>query len=244
MPSTHVIDTTAEGDHASAAPVSGRAVPAWLTRTQVYRRLPLSVRGDLDEAILHRPAGCSTLEAVYEKFDLAKRYGVSLASLKTYAARLDRLVRPAAASQVVAAVLGCLPADHRDRLVAGTQVMLLSKVVHALTREEQEEEAAPLSIADLGRLAGVLRSVTAANRANTGARSDGKRRASKSGCEPDLPPGTDQDTLAEAVRMLYGLPWPLPARDTSGGGADLSRGREELRIEKGAPGREDGFQFR
>ena len=197
---------------------TGQAVqtplPEWLTRSSVYKKVPDAVRGRLDEAILLRPAKCVTLEQIADKFELADRYGISGSVLRSYACKLEQFVRPAAASQLMAGVLGCLPEEYRQRLVAGGQVLLLSRVVQALSAEGGAE----LSVAELAKLASVLSAVGGRTRLPAArAKVSSKARTSLAGestqepasGEPDPKPSIgDSAKLAEAVRMLYGLPWP------------------------------------
>lgn len=177
--------------------------PSWLTRSPVYRKVPVAVRGRLDAAILLRPADCPTLEAIAQKFDLEGRYGISPDSLANYARKLEQFVRPAMTSQVMAGVLGCLPASYRRQLVAGGQVMLLSKVVQALADDERE---AALSVADLAKLAAVLAAVSVSGplkpppAGSTRAGHKGRRNVLAGGAAIE-----DPTQLAEAVKMVYGL---------------------------------------
>jgi hypothetical protein len=174
--------------------------------------VPTDVRLRLDRALLRRPAGAASLEAVAARFHLQEEYGVGPTALRTYARRLDDMVRPVLTSQLLAAALGCLPRDFRDRLIAGSEVVLLSRLVQALTAEEAE----PLSVADLGRLATILSGL--ARRAGShgpGRRTPGDRRAGtglragdvlRDGIDDaSLAPGDPPPRLAEAVKMLYGI---------------------------------------
>jgi hypothetical protein len=180
-------------------------LPAWLTRSSVYKKVPVAVRGRVDEAILLRPAKCATLEQIAEKFELAGRYGISHSALRSYARKLEQFVRPAVASQLMAGVLGCLPEGYRQRLVAGGQVLLLSRVVQALSAEGGAE----LSVAELAKLASVLSAVGSRSRSPAaGAKAAPHTRSSSAGEVDPKPPTGDPAKLAEAVRMLYGLPWP------------------------------------
>ncbi len=188
-------------------PESG--IPAWLARSGVYRRIPVTVRGRLDAAILLRPKDCPTLEAIADKFKLAERYGISRAALRTYAGKLEQLVRPMAASQVLAGVLGCLPASYRRKLAAGSEVMLLSRLVKTLN----DEKTSTLAVADLAKLAVLLKTVRYPYRKST----TPKRRHNRSPRDsvnpsPDSAVG-DSEQMAEAVRTLYGLSWP-PGKQT------------------------------
>jgi len=196
-----------EGPSGEGTPVgegTGRTPPpSWLTRSRVYQQVPVAVRGRLDAAILLRPADCPTLEAIARKFDLEGRYGVSLGSLAGYAEKLEQLVRPAMMSQVMAGVLGCLPASYRHQLVAGGQVMLLSRVVQALADDEREEA---LSVADLAKLAAVLAAVSGSRPTKSSAGGSGK--AAHKSARNVLAGGAaieDANQLNEAVKMVYGL---------------------------------------
>jgi hypothetical protein len=169
----------------------------------VYRKVPVAVRARLDAAILLRPADCPTLEAIARKFDLGGRYGISPDSLANYAHKLEQFVRPAMTSQVMAGMLGCLPARYRRQLVAGGQVMLLSKVVQALADDERE---AALSVADLAKLAAVLAAMSGAGGSKSYAAKAGG--AARRGPRNVLAGGAaieDPTQLAEAVKMVYGL---------------------------------------
>lgn len=186
-------------------------LPEVLRRSAVCRKVPLTVRGPLDQAILLRPADCPTLEAIAARFELQARYGVSLAALRSYARKLEQLVRPAAASELLAGVVGCLPEDYRHRLVAGSQVLLLSRVIQALAGETGSQ----LTVAELARLAAILGGMAGERHAPSDSRS--RRRQPRPPSSPssptasdDTPPATgNPHRLAEAVRTLYGLPWPI-----------------------------------
>lgn len=180
-------------------------IPAWLARSGVYRRMPVTVRGRLDAAILLRPKDCPTLEAIAEKFKLAERYGISRAALRTYAGKLEQLVRPMAASQVLAGVLGCLPASYRRKLAAGSEVMLLSRLVKTL----HDEQSSTLAVADLAKLAVLLKTMRPPHRKNTTPK---RRRNGLPRDSANPPPNSevfDSEQMAEAVRTLYGLSWPI-----------------------------------
>jgi len=182
-------------------------VPSWFTRSAVYRKVPASVRCRLDAAILLRPPGCETLEAINSKYKLSVRYGVSLRALGRYARNLERLVRPAVASQVMAGVLGCLPAHFRRRLFDGSLVLLLSRVNQVLN----DEEGPRLSVSELAKLADVLKDLAHC-------RSDPAGRPSRRGAKGGRAARAgeaDPSKLAEAVRALYGLSWP-PQEDRDG----------------------------
>ena len=193
------------------------SLPEWLTRSSVYKKVPVGVRGRLDEAILLRPAECATLDQIAEKFELAERFGISGTALRSYARKLEQYVRPAAASQLMAGVLGCLPEGYQQRLLAGSQVLLLSRVVKSLSAEGGGE----LSVAELAKLASVLSAMGGRSRVPTAHSKSSRPPASGSKTirgmhsstsdegEPDLSAATGNPTkLAEAVRMLYGLSWP------------------------------------
>ena len=184
--------------------IDSTEVPAWLQRSLVYKRLPPAVRAQLDEAILLRPAEHATLEAIAKRFQLAERYQISLPVLSAYARKLEEFVRPAMTSQVIAALLGCLPNRYRRQLVAGTQVLLLSRVVQALTADKNKA----LPVADLGKLASIL-SAFAGRNAGGGRRARPRdTQASKGGQTPEHSVAADPTKLAEAVSMLYGISWP------------------------------------
>lgn len=198
----------------SALPLRNQMLPSWLTRSSIYKKVPVAVRGRLDEAILLRPADCATLEQIADKFELASLYGISTSVLRSYARKLEQFVRPAAASQLMAGVLGCLPEEYRQQLVAGGQVLLMSRVVKALSDEGGTE----LSVADLAKLGSVLSAVGGRPSVSaTRIKSTQKKRSSKddaseqesvAGESASISSSHDPTKLAEAVRMLYGLPWP------------------------------------
>ncbi len=184
-------------------------IPAWLARSGVYRRMPVAARGRLDAAILLRPKDCPTLEAIAEKFKLAERYGISRAALRAYAGKLEQLVRPMAAAQVLAGVLGCLPVSYRRKLAAGSEVMLLSRLVKTL----HDEKSSTLAVADLAKLAVLLKTMSQPNK-----KSEKPKPRQKTPPREPLPPtpesaASDSEGMAETVRTLYGLSWP-PGKQT------------------------------
>lgn len=183
---------------------SGTTLAA-LSRTTVYRRVPAAVRVRLDHALLARSPGRLRLRRIASEFRLSERYRVSVTALESYARRLEELIRPVLASQVVAGVLGCLPESMRRRMLAGSQVMLLSRAVQALHFEEKT----PLPVADLAKLATVIHSI--GSRAGSAGHRGTRKKPEENRAEGESSrPGAmgDSDRLAEAVRMIYGLPWP------------------------------------
>jgi len=188
-------DSTAPADLVTAA---GLRASTWLTRSPVYRQVPLEIRNKVDEAILLRPPGCQSVASIAARFQLKERYGISTRMLASYASRLERFIRPAVTSQVMAGVLGCLPEKYRRQLVAGSQVLLVSRVIQALS---DEESAAALSVAELAKLAYVLASFSGRARAQQpGAAGTDQQSATEPGSSP-----RDVTQLAEAVRVVYGL---------------------------------------
>ncbi len=188
------------------APIENPDVPEWLTRSKVYKRLPVGVRSHVDAAILLRPADAPTVEAIAAKYKIAERFDISITALRRYARKLEQFVRPTVTSQLMAGVLGCLPKSYRRTLVAGGEVLLLSRVVKALTAEEKGKPA--LGVADLAKLASVL---SAVGRRTQAVRSQKLRagRGEKADTNPDAG-ALNSASLAEVVRELYGLSWPPP----------------------------------
>ncbi|MEP0841374.1 MAG: hypothetical protein HRF43_01530 [Phycisphaerae bacterium] len=167
-----------------------------LSGSAICRKLPLPVRMRLDSALLRRPAGLKTLEEIARRFDLAG-HGISITTLRSYARRLEALARPAAAGQVLASILGCLPPGYERRIRMGTQVLLLSRVVQALAGGESA-----LSVAELVRLGSLLAAL--ARPAGASAAPPPK----KSSCPQAhrrkadaLPP----ERIRELIRDVYGL---------------------------------------
>jgi hypothetical protein len=179
--------------------------------------MPVGERGRLDRAIILRPEGLGSLEAIARHFKLAEKYDISIAMLRTYAGKLEELVRPAVTSHVLAGVLGCLPESYRKQIVAGSEVLLVSKVMQALNGDGGApgaggggNPAAPLSVADLAKLASIL--VSLARRRGRGDRAVSRTNPRGEG-EPAEPAGacgtpSGPIKLAETVRLLYGLSWP------------------------------------
>lgn len=181
-----------------------------LARSAVCRRLPMNLRTRVDEAILLRPKELPTLEAIAAHFDLAQ-YRISLPALRAYARRLEELARPAAASQLIAGVLGCLPVGYRRRTLAGAQVLLLSRVVQALSCETNP----PLSVAELARLGSVLALMARPHQAS---RSAGAKRTHFR--PPPAAQGEMQlSRIQDVVRRVYGLSLPVASQE-SGRGED------------------------
>jgi len=199
-------------------------VPPGLARSAVYRKVPLGVRCRLDRLILLRPKGCATDEAIAKRLMLTERYGVSVTALKRYARQLEELVRPMVSSQLIAAIMGCLPPEFRRSVTDGSQVLLLGKVVQALNGLDDNGDKMPnrtLSVADLAKLATVLRAIRPPK-----ARLDGGGEMPNAG-ELDERQGDNPNTLrgdsgvlAATVRTAYGLSWPLPTDESQQGGSE------------------------
>jgi hypothetical protein len=193
------------GDAPNIGDVESRLTPLQLLRSSVYRRLPPEVRHQVDEAILQRPAECPSLEKIAAKFELAQRYHVSVSALKRYAGKLEKLARPVVASHLMTHVIHCLPEANRADLIAGGEVMLLSRLFRKLIDKGKDDS--DLSIADLAKLASILVSVVSKM---TSAGGVPPGRGEKSGARQCCsgPVAYDENSLAQAVRSLYGLDWP------------------------------------
>src|SRR5688572_13036071 len=179
-------------------------VPEWLTRSAIYKQVPIRVRRRLDAALLSRSADNASMEAIAANLKLST-YGVSVAVLKKYAVRLEKWVRPSLTAQLLAGVLGCLPKDYHRQIVDGSQVMLLSRVIQALSADSKHA----LPAADLAKLASILSAFGAAtSKAAAQSMNKGAKKGSK---EPESEPTATMDdaSMARAVRGLYGLTWPL-----------------------------------
>ncbi|NLX14568.1 MAG: hypothetical protein GXY44_13075 [Phycisphaerales bacterium] len=180
-------------------------LPVWLARSSVYRRVPVAVRSRLDAAILLRPQDCPTLEAIAVKYQLAERYGISRAALRVYAGKLEQLVRPRVASQVLAGVLGCLPVSYRRKLAAGSEVMLLSRLAQTLSNDNPSS----LTVADLAKLAGLLKALGQTCITDHARKPRREKNRARALSAPESESAvSDSDRIAEAVRTLYGLSWP------------------------------------
>lgn len=205
------------------------SVPPGLARSAVYRKVPIRVRCRLDRLILSRPKGCATEEAMARRLKLTEQYGVSVAALKRYARLLDRVVRPVVASQLTAAIVGCLPPEYRRNVTDGSQVLLLGKVVQALSDQATDGRGVPtqaLTVADLAKLATVLRAVRP---------SEGGGRSNGSLAQGELKgqgsaglggPGGDSDILTTAVRTIFGVHWPLPTEESQQRGGQAGKADE------------------
>jgi hypothetical protein len=178
-----------------------------ITRTSVYRRVPVTTRRKLDRALLTRPKECATLDAILEQFKLSERFGITREALRTYARKIEQLIEPHLAGHLAAAVLGCMPTAYRNEVAAGSEIILISKVVQALTKKKGQGQG-QLEAPDLLKLASALRAAgqRKPKSCNKGSSSrDGVRKT------PEADKGnakTDQKVLAETVRTVYGLDWP------------------------------------
>jgi hypothetical protein len=177
-----------------------------LARTAVFRCLPGTTRAKVDNAILTRPQGLGTLEAIADRFELQERFGITLSALGTYARRLERVIRPMATGEVITGILGCLPVSYRRRLLAGNEVLLLSRVSQSLSGESRMPV---LPVSDLARLAVVLKSL--ANRLGRGKAGRNGRRGGKHEANAAMEPSS----LGAAISKVYGLDWPPRNLDES-----------------------------
>lgn len=166
-----------------------------LADSPVCRRLPVDVRLRLEHALFDRGRTGKTLEQISDELSLTK-YLICPGDVTDYARTFDELVRPAVSAQVLAGVLGCLPASYRKRLVRGSEVLLLSKLTQALSADSEET----ISVSELMKLASILRAA-AGKRAVHRERQRGKRRAASMESFSD-------DHVSAAVGRLYGLSWP------------------------------------
>jgi hypothetical protein len=192
------------------AEAASESAPEILARSAVYRRLPERVRSRLDRAILTRPKDLPTLEAMAERFELQERFQVSLHALRGYAWRLERLARPAATSRIMAGVLGCLPRKYREQLLAGGEVLLVSRVLQALHgdtdgAENNKPGEAIIPVSDLVKLGAIL--------AKLGTRpglraSPGARKKSKGHRSTVEEAASASAALNQALKLSYGITWP------------------------------------
>lgn len=181
---------------------------ACLVRSAVYRRVPPDLRARLDRAILMPAESEDSIEQVARELKLTDQYGVSPAALRSYVRKVEQLMRPTVTSQIMAAVLSCLPEDYRRRLMDGSQVLLVSRLLATLTADNTG-----LTVAEMAKLASVLHMVSGTRAAVRGA-----ARSAKPG---DAPPETkasdpDPSRLSESVRRVYGLPWPAETERAGG----------------------------
>lgn len=172
---------------------SPRLVTA-LAESPVCRRLPVDVRLRLEHALFDRGRTGKTLEQISDELSLTK-YQIRSGDVTDYAATFDELVRPAVSAQVIAGVLGCLPASYRKQLARGSEVLLLSKLTQVLSADSEQT----ISVSELMKLASILRA-SRGKRAVTRGRG-GKRREASTESFSD-------DHVSAAVNRLYGLSWP------------------------------------
>jgi len=177
-----------------------------LSRSSIARRLPVNLRTRLDEAILLRPKGLPTLEAIAAHFDLA-RYRISPAALRAYARRLDALARPVVTGQILAFILGCLPRRYRRRVLAGTESLLLARFTQALSADR----STPLPVADLARLGSVLSAMTRPRPS----RRDPKTIRTHGKLSSETRGEMQTAKFQAVVRDLYGLRLPAPSRESA-----------------------------
>lgn len=177
-------------------------VPLWLARSPVFQRVPARQRARLDRAILLPGGGGCSIPEIVEKFKLTEKYAITPAMLATYARKLEQLMRPTVTSQVMAGVLSCLPEAYRRRLIRGSEVLLVSKVLAALNTSET-----PLTVAEMAKLASILMSVAKQN----GSPARQSKRVDSQGTDSgarDRAEAVDPAKMAESIRLLYGLSWP------------------------------------
>lgn len=175
------------------------ALPEWLVRSPVYNRVPMFERSKLDHAIIFRPAGMASLQAIADAFKLTEKYQVSLAELTAYADKIEQLVRPEITSHVLAGVLGCLPKSYRRQIVDGSEVLLISRLFKALNDQDTT-----LTVAEMAKLASILLSLARRPVSAGGKPGRQKMRPGHRADEPDAN-GQEPIKLAETVRLLYGL---------------------------------------
>jgi hypothetical protein len=169
----------------------------------------MAERTKLDRAIIFRPPGLKTVAAIMCHFALQEKYELSAEEVTAYAEKVEQLVRPEVTSQVMAGVLGCLPKAYRRQLVAGGEVLLVSRVLQALNTQETG-----LTVAEMAKLASIPMSLARRSGSEQqGGVGGGRVRKSRSGQahggdDPSAEGGGDPIKLAESVRLLYGLSWP------------------------------------
>lgn len=191
-------------------PALHEEVPQWMARSTIYQKLPPGERARLDRALLLPDSTPTSLDALAAEFKLAERYGISTATLKTYAGKLEQLVRPVVTSQVLAGVLGCLPAAYRRKLIQGSEVILVSKVLEALNSQQSQ-----LSVPELTKMASILSAL--ARRRSTPHRAGPRPRLADASADTPSPSPTEPTRLAESIRLLYGLPWPVDGTTSPAG---------------------------
>lgn len=181
----------------TAAPRGARLTPTDLAGSALCRRVPAEVRSQIDSAILLRPPELATLELIAARFQLKEQYGVTPAALRAYARRIEELARPVATARLMAGVYGCLPAAQRRKLLAGSQVLLLSRVIQVLSTEGDTA----LSVAELARLGSIVSGM--AGRKATRNPKPAKDSKNRTRGRAEIP--ADGGDIAALVRQVYGL---------------------------------------
>jgi hypothetical protein len=171
-----------------------------LARSTVVRKLPLRLLARVERAVLGRASSGKTLDDIAANLSL-ETHGITPGALKQYARMLDELIRPVAAAQVMAGVLGCLPETYQRRILTGNQVLLLSKVAHILTHTPDDK----IQSSELVKLAGVLRSA-ARHSQKSSEQTERKGKASRSVETLNI------EEMGRAVRSVFGLCWPMSGK--------------------------------
>jgi hypothetical protein len=140
---------------------------------------------------------------------LEEKYGISTGALVAYAEKIEQLVRPEITSHVLAGVLGCLPRSYQRQLVAGGEVLLISRILKALNTEETG-----LAVAEMAKLASILTALAGASRGESGKPAGLANLKKRIAGKPEemeaqsLHADVVPIKLAESVRLLYGINWP------------------------------------
>jgi len=181
---------------------------ACLVRSAVYRQVPPDARARLDRAILMPAESDDSIEQVARELKLTEQYGVSPAALRSYVRKVEQLMRPTVTSQIMAAVLGCVPEAYRRRLMDGSQVLLVSRLLATLNADNTG-----LTVAEMAKLASILQMMSGTRAAVRSA-----ARSTQPGDAPSDANASDPDPsrLSESVRRVYGLPWPAEAERAGG----------------------------
>jgi hypothetical protein len=145
------------------------------------------------------------MEQAARELSLRKRYGISMEGLRDYAGKLDKLVRPVIANQLLAAMLNCLPSAIRRQFTSGGDILLFSRMVQTLIGHDASGLATP----DLARLTDILTSIPGRPPATvTGTGKAGSGPVQSAADDRIIETPAAPTRLAEAVRQVYGLSWP------------------------------------
>ncbi len=155
--------------------------------------LPRDLRTAVDNAIVHRPEGCTDIDAIHKHFRLSE-HDITRATFRRYTRLVTWRVRLGRIGEIVHHFVGHIPPEQEDRWFRTAHLMLVASLIEALDKARHR-----LSVADLTKLAKAYSDYRTASRPDPDTcPAESKRNPAGGGAA--LP-----ERFADTVRTIYGV---------------------------------------